>query len=301
MKELVFKDGRKVRIEFGEKEHTYNVSHPLMDGTWTSPVPTHGVTTPLSKTVDKPFIAPWVAKLSVHEVLAWCYNNQDKIAEIPKMFEDLELMESKVLGEDGRPLMTYYKFSKQYPWLSKLKSTYRTSSGEGKDAGTWFHGAVEKFLTTGEKPIVGEDTEGMWKSFIEWYNFNKPVLDEAEFVVYSPTYSYSGMGDFRGTVGGRKVIIDWKTTNRSDANKDGISFDNFYQLGGLAQAEFERTGEWPDDVGIVNVDKNGMEAVTIWGSDWGMTPEECAKRYISHLVAYKQQVNDGYKFDRRGR
>lgn len=293
MTELTYPDGSVFGIDFADVGHAYNVCVKTKDGSWTQPVPTHGVTTPLSKTVDKPFIAPWVAKISVHEVLAWCYNNPSRLAEVPQMFADLERMEAKDKS------MTYYKFTKTYPWLKNLKATYKNSAQEGRDDGDWFHHTVQKFLNDGTNPTTDPKTALMWKSFIEFYNFYKPKTDSTEFLVYSRTWGYSGAGDWRGEINGKYVILDWKTTNRSDSNKDGISFDNFYQLGGLAQAEYERTGKWVDDVGIVNIDKEGGEAVIIMGSDWGMSPEECAKRYITHLAAYKQQVSDDYKFGKR--
>lgn len=297
MVELKFKDPLpNVRVEFNEKQHSYWVAKQFKDGTWSESAPKHGVTTPLSKTVDKPFIAPWVAKLSVHEVLRFAHDNPNIVDQVPQMFSDLDLLDNEMVDESGRKVMSYYKFVHKYPWLGKLKSTYKDASTEGKDLGSWIHTAIENFYNAEALPVITAGTKGMWESFQMFNNLYKPSVDQVEFVVYSPSYDYSGKGDFRGSMNGKTCIGDWKSTNRSKSNEDGVSFDNFFQLGGLAQAEFERTGEWVQDVFIANFDKKGEEPIVIWASDFGMATEDCAKAYIAHLMAYKTQTFWEYKF-----
>jgi hypothetical protein len=59
-------------------------------------------------------------------------------------------------------------------------------------------------------------------------------------------------------------------------NQDGISVEYFFQLGGLAQAEFERTGEWVDDLFVANFSKEGGEPRVIFASEFGMSPQAYA-------------------------
>lgn len=298
MVEIKYRDGYAVRIEFGEKEHSYNVSHQFEDGTWTGFTPTHGVTTPLTKTVDKPFLAPWIAKMTAQEAVQAMADYDLDAQKAEEFIKDLFDLENETLDARGRKVMTQYRFRGKYPWFTEIKQAYKNASAAGKEAGTWLHKAVEEYHLSGRKtvPTLTPETEGMWNSFIKFDNLHKPKVEESEFIVYSRIYNYSGMGDVKGTMNGKTFIGDYKTTNRSEFSKMGISYDNFYQLGGLAQAEFERTGEWPDDVCIINIDKGGEDPIVVWGSDWGMSPEELARRYIAHLVAYKCQVADEYKF-----
>ena len=141
----------------------------------------------------------------------------------------------------------------------------------------------------------------MWQSFIEFDNYYKPKPDDdgLEFIVYSLSFGYSGQGDFRGIMNGKKVILDWKTTNRSYQNKEGITVDYFFQLGGLAYAEYERTGKWVDDLGAVNFPKEGGNFAIVWASDFGMSPQDCAKAYISCFNTYHMIETWDYKYSKK--
>lgn len=280
MADLTFPGGQVVRIDFDDKAHSYVVAHKLADGTFSDFKPTHGVTTPLI-VVPKAFIAPWAAKEA-------CYATVRHLADNPALQEVLAELVNDLDNEMDK--QQRWAFVKKYPWLSKLKSAYRQKSKVGTDLGSWLHESIEIFYASNRKtlPIITPDCEGMWKSFTEFDNFFKPKPDKdgLEFFVYSLMFGYSGQGDFRGEINGKYCILDWKTTSRSEWNKDGIDFEYFFQLGGLAQAEYERTGKWVDDVGIVNFDKKGSEPRLIFASEFGMSPQDCAKAYISCFNNY---------------
>jgi hypothetical protein len=293
MAELTFPGGQVVQIEFDEKAHSYVVAHKLTDGTFSDYRPTHGVTTPLI-VVPKAFLQPWAAKEACYATLEWCANNQALAAEkIPELIVDLD----NEMDKKAR-----WAFTKKYPWLSKLKSAYRNKSKVGQDLGTWLHESIEIYYNTNRKslPIVTPDCQGMWTSFKEFDNFFKPDAEECEFFVYSLLFGYSGQGDFRGQINGKYCIGDWKTTNRSEWNADGIDVEYFFQLGGLAQAEYERTGKWVDDVFIANFDKKGEEPRILFASDFGMSPQDCAKAYISCFNNYHtiKWWEEKFKIDR---
>lgn len=299
---LAFPDGHEVEVVFDEIAHSYNVSHKLGDGTFSDPRPTHGCTTPLA-VVPKAYLVPWGAKTAAEALLEYFRDNPPKKGMFEQFFIDKEAMDTNERTEDGKPVMSYYRFTKQYPWFSKSKTAYKRLSGEGKDAGTWIHKAIELYLKSGRKelPHITEEVKGMWDSFIMFDNFYKPQADAdgLEFIVYSRNFGYSGQGDFRGKCSGKNVILDWKSTNRSRQNQDGISVEYFFQLGGLAQAEFERTGKWVDDLGAVNLSKEGEEPRVIWASDFGMSPQDCAKAYISCFNTYHVIGDWEYKFLKR--
>ena len=65
-----------------------------------------------------------------------------------------------------------------------------------------------------------------------------------------------------------------------------MSVEYFFQVGGLAQAEYERTGVWVEDLGIVNLDKNGEEPRVVWASEFGMSPQDAAIAYVSCFNNY---------------
>lgn len=299
---ITFPSGQEVDVVFDEIAHSYVVAHRLANGELSDYRPTHGITAPL-EVVPKPFLTPWGAKEGVHAVLEHLYQNPNIIEEVPQFFTDLEAYENKTQTDDNKPVMSYYKFKKLYPWYSQVKGAYKLKSAEGKELGTWLHVSIENFYKSGRKtlPILTPDVQGMWDSFIEFDNYYKPLADPdgLEFLVYSLLFGYSGQGDFRGTINDKYCIIDWKSTNRSEFNADGISVEYFFQLGGLAQAEFERTGRWVDDVAAVNLDKQGGEPKVIFASDFGMSPQDCARAYISCFNNYHTIQNWDYRFKKR--
>jgi len=299
---LTFPTGQEVDVVFDEVAHSYVVAHRLADGNLSDYRPTHGITAPLA-VVPKAYLTPWGAKVGVEALLEYLRVNPITPEHLEQFFIDKEAYEQNLRTDDGKPVMSYYRFAKLYPWFSKVKGAYKQKSKEGQEAGTWLHKAVENFYRSGRKdlPIITPETQPVWDSFIMFDNFFKPQadVDGLEFLVYSLLFGYSGQGDFRGTMSGKYCIGDWKTTNRSQQNQDGISTEYFFQLGGLAQAEFERTGKWVDDLFAANFDKEGGEPRVAWASEFGMSPQDCARAYISCFNTYHMIETWDYKFKKR--
>lgn len=298
---ITFPNGQQVKVEFDEIAHTYVVAHKLAND-WSDWRPTHGITTPL-EVVPKPFLVPWGAKLGTEALLEELRDKPLSPEQIEQFFVDKKARDEDERTADGKPVMSSYRFNKQYPWFARAKTAYKRKSGEGKELGTWIHKSIEDYLGSDRKtePVITEFTQGMWDSFIAFDNFFKPKADEdgLEFLVYSLNFGYSGQGDFRGTMSNKYCIGDWKSTNRGRQNEDGISVEYFFQLGGLAQAEFERTGKWVEDLFAANFDKKGGEPRIIWASDFGMSPQDCAKAYVSCFNTYHTIKNWDYKFLKR--
>ena len=298
---ITFPNGQEVDVIFDDVQHSYAVAHKIGKDL-TDYRPTHGITAPL-EVVPKPFLTPWGAKSGVEALLDYLRDNPLSSEQLEEFWRDKTDMDLKTLDQQGKKIMTYYRFAKKYPWFSKVKSAYKELSKDGKELGTWMHSAIEEFYKSGrkKKPVVTEFTKGMWDSFTMFDNFFKPKADKdgIEFLVYSLMFGYSGQGDFRGTMNGKHCIGDWKSTNRSDFNTDGISVEYFFQLGGLAQAEYERTGKWVEDLFIANFDKNGEEPRVIFASDFGMSPADCARSYISCFNTYHMIKSWDYKYKTR--
>ena len=304
---ITFPSGQEVDVVFDDAAHTYNVAHKLADGNFSDYRPTHGITAPLA-VVPKPFLTPWGAKVGVEALLEYLRDHPLTPEQLEQFFVDKEAYELNLRTEAGKPVMSYYRFAKLYPWFSKVKSAYKMKAKEGQEIGTWLHKGIEAFYKTGRKelPFIGrEEEQKLWDSFIMFDNFFKPQYAELgnqtglEFLVYSLMFGYSGQGDFQGKMSGKTCIGDWKTTNRSQQNQDGISTEYFFQLGGLAQAEYERTGKWVDDLFVANLDKEGEEPRVIWASEFGMSPQDCARSYISCFNTYHMIDTWDYKFKKR--
>jgi TusA-related sulfurtransferase len=302
MPQLTYPGGQVVKVEFDEVAHLYQIQYQLADGTFTEARPTHGITEPL-KVVPRPYLKPWAAKMATNATLQYFLDHPDTVEKLPQFFQDLKDYEEVTLDENGKKVMTYYRFAKNYPWYSQVKKAADTKSGDAMEIGTWLHASIEEFYRSNRKnlPILTPLVSEMWESFRQFDNFFKPEpdTDGLEFLVYSLIYGYSGLGDFRGKMSGKKCIGDWKTSNRSAQNLDGISIDYFFQLGGLAQAEFERTGVWVDDLFVANFSKEGGEPRVIFASEFGMSPQAAAKAYAGCYVTDHTIKDWEYKYKSR--
>jgi hypothetical protein len=296
---LTFPGGQVVDVQFDEQAHTYVVAHKLADGKFSDFRPTHGITTPLA-VVPKDYLKTWAGKEAVLATLERVREQPKLVKDLDKFFADFELKENETRDKDGSKLMTDYRFKKQYPWYTGLSTASKRKSKESTDVGTWIHGAIEQYYKSGRKtlPVITPASQPIWDSFIMFDNLFKPQPDDdgLEFIVYSLMFGYSGQGDFKGVMSGKHCIGDWKSTNRSYQNPNGISVEYFFQVGGLAQAEFERTGIWVDDLFIANFDKKGDEPKVIWASDFGMSPQDCARAYVSCFNNYHTIKDWEYKF-----
>lgn len=299
---IKFPAGQEVDIIFDETQHSYQVAHKLSDGSFTDYRPTHGATAPLA-VVPKDYLKPWAAKLSAEALMEALRSNPLTPEQFEQFFMDKKAMDENLRTEDNKPVMSSYKFRKTYPWFSEAKTAYKRASKEATEIGTWLHSAIEHYYKSNRTklPQLTDNVKDMWQSFIEFDNYYKPKPDDdgLEFIVYSLSFGYSGQGDFRGIMNGKKVILDWKTTNRSYQNKEGITVDYFFQLGGLAYAEYERTGKWVDDLGAVNFPKEGGNFAIVWASDFGMSPQDCAKAYISCFNTYHMIETWDYKYSKK--
>lgn len=296
---ITFPTGQEVDVQFDEVAHSYQVAHKI-NGSLTDYRPTHGITAPLA-IVPKPFLTPWGAKMGVEALLDYMRSNPMSEDYLEQFFMDKHDYDEETLDIEGKKIMTYYRFAKKYPWFAKVKGAYKMKAKEGQEIGTWLHQAIENYYRSKRKDIPKielDEEQRLWDSFMMFDNFFKPQAgdDGLEFLVYSLMFGYSGQGDFKGIMNGKSCIGDWKTTNRSIQNQDGISTEYFFQLGGLAQAEFERTGKWVDDLFIANFDKKGGEPRVIWASEFGMSPQDCARAYINCFNSYHMIETWDYKY-----
>lgn len=296
---LTYPNGQEVDIFFDETQHNYCVAHKMADGTFSDYRPTHGATAPLA-TVPKEFLKPWIAKLTAEALMSGLAKSPLLPEQYTEFLEDKQAMDENWRTEDNKPVMSNYRFNKKYPFFSTAKTAYKDASKAGADSGTWIHKAIETYYKTNRKklPIITEDVQGMWDSFLMFDSLYKPTPDKdgLEFFVYSLLFGYSGQGDFKGVLAGKRMIVDWKSTNRSRSNTDGISVDYFFQLGGLAQAEYERTGVWVDDVAAVNLSKDGEDPIIRRGSDFGASPQDLAKAYIACFNNYHSIREWDYRY-----
>lgn len=117
-------------------------------------------------------------------------------------------------------------------------------------------------------------------AFAKWWESlpNKELIG-SENIIYSRKYQYAGTYDIKVKINGKLYMLDVKTTNRSFYAPLGIYPEYFMQLGGYANADNESTGDVYDDVGVVNVGKDGKVSVAT-ALDLGLTVDDCVKSFV---------------------
>lgn len=218
---LIYDDS--IDIEFKETGHKYLVKRKIGD-VWLEAKPTMGVTT-YCGAMAKDFLAPWAAKLAA------------------------EYMAKNVSGSDASRIDT-------------AKKQFKEAAEAGARAGKLGHAYVEALLkeqkiTLPSDPEALKVVESVKNAFDAFMEDWKPKTVQIEALLYSKLYDYAGQADFICEIGGKLVVADWKTTNTSTYNPDGIYASYFAQLGAYSLAYEEMTGKEVDELYVVNLPKDG--------------------------------------------
>lgn len=253
-----------IELTFIPESHKYLVSYGVGDS-WTEPAPVTGVTT-YCGALSKDFLAPWAAKLAAEYVA----NNLTKGTK------------TKVIDE--------------------AKKQFRIAADTGARAGKLGHLYVEAKLngkevtmpTKDEDLKVVESVARAFESFIEDW---QPEFLEIEKVLFSKTHTYAGTCDFVAKIGGKTVLGDWKTTNTSRYNPDGIYSTYFAQLGAYCLAYEEQTGEEVKDLWIINLPKDGGEYKLKRLEDINMSIADCKAYFLILKSAY--EINQKFEWSIR--
>jgi hypothetical protein len=157
------------------------------------------------------------------------------------------------------PSVTTITSSKPMPWLQAWKDKWGVLAERktkiANAVGTEFHRCVEEWINTRHTvvlpphvdgvtmPSLIPRVEGMLKSWIRWALKIDGTIVHTELPVLSKRHVYSGTLDAVGTMDGRPMLFDWKTSQK-------IYDDMELQLAAYAHAFNEQysndSGEaWP--------------------------------------------------------
>lgn len=157
------------------------------------------------------------------------------------------------------PSVTTVMAAKPKPWLQAWKDKWGVlairKTKIANAVGTEFHRCVESWINTGDCAVVPPAVDGitmpsliprvlgMLDSWVAWANSVSGTIDHTELRVVSKAHTYSGTLDAVGTLDGKPMLYDWKTSAK-------IYDDMQLQLTAYAQAYNEQyTGshvpDWP--------------------------------------------------------
>lgn len=254
----------KVKLTYNDPDHKYLVSKKIGDK-WLEATPVTGVST-YCGALSKDFLAPWAAKLAAEYI-------QKNAAR---------------LGQGT----TWAQM------VDEAKKQHKIAGDVGKRAGKLGHLYVEARLndqkitmpTDPADLIVVESVASAFDAFMaDW----RPEILEIEKVLYSREHNFAGTCDAVVNAGGKLIILDWKTTNTSRYNPDGIYATYFAQLGAYCICYEEMTGDVVDELWVVNLPKSGGEYKLKRLEDIGMTRTDC----IAYFLNLKQAYEINQKFE----
>lgn len=249
---LLYKDS--IKLSFNEEGHKYLVSHKVGEK-WLEAKPVTGVTT-YCNALSKEFLTHWAAGLAADYVA-------DNIKNGTK---------AQVIDE--------------------AKKQHTIKADIGKRAGKLGHLYVESQLlgrsvTMPTKPDDIKVVESVKQAYEAFMDDWKPETIEIESVLYSKTHNFAGTCDFICKVGDKLVILDWKTTNTSRYNPDGIYASYFAQLGAYSLAYEEMTGKKVGELWAVNLPKDGGEYKLRRLEDIGLSKTDCQAYFLALKQAYE--------------
>lgn len=104
-------------------------------------------------------------------------------------------------------------------WLRDARFRRPKGKRSATELGTAVHDACELYAITGERPTVDDEVLPYVIQFEKWCQEFQPSYEAAEMTVFSPTYGYAGTADFFATVGGVRLIGDYKSSRKSYDDK----------------------------------------------------------------------------------
>ena len=244
-------------FRYNEGEHKYTVSSLVEDKVWTTPKPVTGVTT-ICSIMNKEALVFWAAKTAA-------YYFRDNITD---------LKNKVALAEEA-------------------KRAHLEVANAGKRAGSMGHELVEQLMLgkTTEPPedeVLLKQYKSIKDAFKHWRSdFDISPL-ASETAVYSQKYDYAGTFDLAFELNDKVWLIDFKTSNSSYYNPDGIYAENFAQLGAYMIAAEEMLNVKIDECAIVNIPKDGGDYKMRSLSDLNLSKTDAKLYFLACLDLYNK-------------
>ncbi len=110
----------------------------------------------------------------------------------------------------------------------QLGLDYRETRDKAADIGTLVHAAIEAHLAGKPLPVLEEVPERAYRAFLKWQAQNNLEILEQEIRLVSEEFKYGGTLDAVGTIDGKHILLDWKTSK-------GVYKNYLLQLAAYAQ------------------------------------------------------------------
>lgn len=307
---VVLYDGQ-IKLEYKDASHRYYWYELLPDGTWGQKQATKGVTTILSGTLEKSGLMTWPLNMAMKELFGF-YESFIGSDGKPVPAGLRGKGKGTMLDSSGK-----FRIIPKEELLSLVQSAnkaWQRRQKQGADIGSLVHDAIEQyvlgtpFALTLEKYEEGQEFENeearqawyttaqeeldqaivAFERFKLWWEETKPTLINAEQIVYSREFDYSGAYDALLEIDGRRVLVDWKTSNASVSAgaPQGVYYSYFIQSAAYALALMEMGEPEIHDLMIVSARKDG-EFDAVMASEVGLYMSEAIDWWKSVVYSYR--------------
>lgn len=219
-----------IELKFNPGSHRYTVNGK----------PVEGVTGVLGKVVAKDGLIQWAANMA-------CGAFTDALSELIKSgvaIDESHLEQAATLA----------------------KKAHTAKKDKGADIGSITHDWINHYIL-GDKVEMPEEPQAKLavEAFQKWHKETNPVFIETERVLYSLKYNFAGTCDAVAVIGGKRILLDFKTNDarhewRSGRYTGNVTFypEHFLQCGAYSLAYTEETKQPIDAHAILYVQKDGQ-------------------------------------------
>jgi hypothetical protein len=184
--------------------------------------------TTILNVISKPALIPWAKRISLEKAKAELYG---------------------YLGSEAM-LMTTADVDTLIEAASKRPDQVRDEAG---DFGTRAHQLIQDWLERDrDVPFAPPDSDldiaPVLDAFLDWYKGSGLLIQVAESRVYSLAHRYAGTMDAMAYRGGKRVILDWKTSS-------GLYPEMALQVAAYAKAYEEMSGLAVDEAWVIRFAK----------------------------------------------
>lgn len=120
--------------------------------------------------------------------------------------------------------------------IKLLKDAQWDTSKKASERGVDLHRYAEDYVKGKPVPTIDEGHEPYAKAWLQFLRDFRPIFHLAEAPVYSMTYHYAGTLDAIVEIGGRRYVLDYKTTDKLEGGPPYP--DTALQLAAYGRAEF---------------------------------------------------------------
>jgi hypothetical protein len=104
--------------------------------------------------------------------------------------------------------------------LKLIKGARWTASKKALMRGSEVHAAAER-IAYGETPELSDEARPYVNQYLRFLDEHQPTFEMAEAPVYNLSFHYAGTLDAIVTIGGRRCVLDMKTTAKQPDGSDG--------------------------------------------------------------------------------